>query len=63
MADAPKPPETIEVSEPTVACDGGGGALGHPNVYHSLEVNVEVECPFCYWRFVVLPGGAAGGGH
>ena len=25
--------ETIEVETMTVACDGGSGALGHPNVY------------------------------
>ena len=41
MSDAagtiPEPPETIEVTETTVACDGGGGALGHPRVYLTLK--------------------------
>jgi uncharacterized Zn-finger protein len=63
MADAPKPPEIIEVSEPTVACDGGGGALGHPRVYLSLEAKGEVDCPYCDCRFVLKPGAAASDGH
>ena len=28
-----KQPEIITVSEHRVACDGGGGTLGHPKVY------------------------------
>ncbi len=36
-----------EVSELTVACDGGGGALGHPKVYLSLDAGGEAECPYC----------------
>ena len=28
-----KPPEIMHVDTPTVGCDGGGGALGHPLVY------------------------------
>ena len=61
MTDAPKPPETIEVEDINVACDGGGGALGHPKVYLSLEGKGEVECPYCDCRFVLKPGAAAGG--
>ena len=32
-------PKSIEVDETRVACDGGGGALGHPRVY--LEMGDE----------------------
>lgn len=41
--------EVIEVSTPEVACDGGGGALGHPRVY--LHINPDqgdsVVCGYC----------------
>jgi len=62
MTDHSQPPETIEVEEINVACDGGGGALGHPRVYLSLEGKGEVECPYCDRRFV-LKAGAAAAGH
>ena len=41
--------EIIRVSERKVACDGGGGPLGHPKVYlHILaENNNSVVCPYC----------------
>ena len=55
MADskaAPPPPEIITVSAHRVACDGGGGALGHPKVWYSLE-DGEAECGYCDRRFVL----------
>lgn len=42
-----EPPETIIIGTKKVACDGGGGALGHPRVYLSLEGHGQVECPYC----------------
>ncbi len=45
-------PETIEVCEDRVACDGGGGALGHPRVYLTLEVDRQIDCPYCGRRYV-----------
>lgn len=45
-------PETIEVTGNTVACDGGGGALGHPLVYLTLGEDGEVVCGYCGRRFV-----------
>ncbi|MEL6507159.1 MAG: zinc-finger domain-containing protein, partial [Pseudomonadota bacterium] len=33
----PTGPETIFVDSHRVSCDGGGGALGHPLVYYSLD--------------------------
>ena len=57
-----KPPETIEVEQTTIACDGGGGALGHPKVYLSLAEKGRVECPYCD-RLFTLKEGAGGGRH
>lgn len=42
-------PEIITVSIDTtqVACDGGGGALGHPRVYYTFDGKDEVVCGYC----------------
>jgi uncharacterized Zn-finger protein len=53
--------ETITVSDATVACDGGGGALGHPRVFLTL-VDGRVVCPYCSRIFVLAPDGAGAGG-
>jgi uncharacterized Zn-finger protein len=50
------PPETLTVDDVTVACDGPGGAAGHPRVYLSLEGKGEVECPYCDRRYVLKAG-------
>lgn len=56
--------DVIEVETLTVGCDGGGGSLGHPTVYLTLEKNGRVECPYCSRVFVAKPGAALGGhGH
>ena len=62
MAQTPEPPETVEVEEINVSCDGGGGALGHPKVFLSLD-DGEVECPYCDRKFVLKPGVTPAGGH
>ena len=49
-------PETIEVDDTRVACDGGGGALGHPRVYLEMGDEQFVECPYCDRRFVLREG-------
>jgi uncharacterized Zn-finger protein len=49
-------PETIEVDDTRVACDGGGGALGHPKVYLEMGDENFVECPYCDRRFVLRAG-------
>ncbi len=36
----------------TVCCDGGGGALGHPNVYYSFDGVDMIECGYCDRQFV-----------
>jgi len=40
-------PETIVVEDHRVACDGGGGPLGHPLVYLEMGHAHEVQCPYC----------------
>lgn len=35
-----------------VACDGGGGPLGHPVVYYSFDGQDKVECLYCDRVFV-----------
>ena len=40
-------PEVIYVSTHRVACNGGGGALGHPVVWYSLE-DGEAVCGYSF---------------
>jgi uncharacterized Zn-finger protein len=49
-------PETVEVTTSRVACDGGGGALGHPKVFLEMGDETFVECPYCDKRFVLKAG-------
>jgi len=55
QSDAPETlaPETQEVADRSVSCDGGGGALGHPKVYLNMGSDNFVECPYCDRRFVL----------
>ncbi|ABI64364.1 MAG: putative Zn-finger protein [Maricaulis maris] len=55
MADAANsvpPSEIIVTDQHRMACDGGGGALGHPRVYLEMGQDDFVECPYCDRRFV-----------
>jgi uncharacterized Zn-finger protein len=49
-------PETIVVATRKIACDGGGGALGHPKVWYDMSEEDWVECKYCD-RVFVLKGG------
>lgn len=40
-------PEKIEVETKRIACDGGGGTLGHPKVYLEMGEADDVQCPYC----------------
>jgi uncharacterized Zn-finger protein len=46
------PVETIYVQGHRVACDGGGGALGHPKVWYEMGDDGKVECLYCGRIFV-----------
>jgi uncharacterized Zn-finger protein len=52
----PEPPETVKVRSRRVACDGVGGALGHPRVYLEMGDADFIECPYCDRRFVLAEG-------
>ena len=47
------PPEVVTVRSRRVACDGVGGALGHPRVWLEMGEADFVECPYCDRRFVL----------
>ena len=47
-------PEVIYVDTHRVACNGGGGALGHPVVWYSLE-DGEAVCGYCDRKFIYNP--------
>src|SRR5512140_1100839 len=54
--DSLPPPEIIVVRSGRVACDGVGGALGHPRVFLEMGEATFVECPYCDRRFVLAAG-------
>jgi uncharacterized Zn-finger protein len=56
-----QPFETIPVDSKVVACNGGGGPLGHPRVYLNLGPDGKIECPYCSRLFVLRA--QASGGH
>ena len=60
-ADIPysDPPEVVRVRSRRVACDGVGGALGHPRVYMELGEDGWAECGYCDRRFVLAEGEGA----
>jgi uncharacterized Zn-finger protein len=49
-------PETVMVRSHRIACDGVGGALGHPRVWMEMGEADFVECPYCDRRFVLAAG-------
>lgn len=55
VSDGRDPPEVIVVGSRRVACDGGGGALGHPLVFMEMGERDQVECGYCDRRFVLDP--------
>ncbi len=55
-ADAP---ETVVVTSHRVACEGVGGALGHPRVWLEMGGAGFVDCPYCDRRFVAATAAGA----
>ncbi len=53
----------ITVDNPTVACDGGGGALGHPTVYLKIGPERQIVCPYCSRQFILAEGASTASGH
>ena len=52
MAELQADEMTIMTTSDRVACNGGGGALGHPQVWLTLGTDNEVICPYCSRRYV-----------
>lgn len=55
--------EVIEIHSATIACDGGKGPLGHPNVYLTVNAEGYVDCPYCSRRFQLTNIETAAGAH
>ena len=53
----PTPRSIVVVAHKKVACDGGGGALGHPKVWYDMSEEDYVECKYCD-RVFALKGGS-----
>ena len=45
--------EAIPTTAQRVSCNGGGGPLGHPQVWLTLGTDGEVVCPYCSRRYVL----------
>jgi uncharacterized Zn-finger protein len=56
VVEAVPPPEVVTVRSRRVACDGVGGALGHPRVWLEMGEANFVECSYCDRRFVLASG-------
>ena len=51
--------ETIFTNDSRVACNGGGGPLGHPRIFLQIGHENQIACPYCgrvykYRRRVLL---------
>ena len=51
---APSLLNVIVTNQSRVACNGGGGALGHPQVWLTLGTDGKVTCPYCSCAFVAV---------
>ena len=49
--------KAIHVTKARIACDGGGGPLGHPRVWLTLGTDGEIICPYCSRHYVRGTGG------
>lgn len=58
-----QPPEIIEANSRELACDGGGGALGHPRVFLNMGTKSEIDCPYCGRHFVRAADAPAAADH
>ena len=43
--------QTIFTNDSRVVCNGGGGPLGHPQVWLILGSDGQVTCPYCSRKF------------
>ena len=45
-------PAIITTTASRVSCNGGGGALGHPQIWLNVGEDNKVTCPYCSAVFV-----------
>jgi uncharacterized Zn-finger protein len=45
--------EVVYVTTSKVACDGNGGALGHPRIFLKFGEQREISCPYCSRKFIL----------
>ena len=43
---------TIHTTQARVSCNGGGGALGHPQVWLNMGADNTVTSPYCSRHFI-----------
>ncbi len=46
-----------------VACDGGGGALGHPKTWLDMGQDTQVQCKYCDRIFALDKTAPSDDGH
>ena len=50
---------TVMTTEARVSCNGGGGALGHPQIWLNMGADNTVTCPYCSRHFIKTNEGGA----
>lgn len=55
MSNSTQNDDVIVVTGKRVACDGGGGALGHPKTWLDMGQDTEVTCKYCDRVFKLDP--------
>jgi len=49
----PEALEVIYVADDVVSCDGGGGPIGHPRIYMTVDTETHsADCGYCDRRFI-----------
>lgn len=55
--------DVVLVTTRRVACDGGGGALGHPKIWLDMGQDNQVRCKYCDRVFAVSSDGVDDAHH
>jgi len=55
MPNSTRKDDVIITAGSRVACDGGGGALGHPKTYLDMGQDAQVTCKYCDRVFKLDP--------
>ena len=42
----------VMTNDVRVSCNGGGGALGHPQIWLNMGADNSVTCPYCSRQFI-----------